>query len=565
MIAPARRAQKRRNVVFLAVVLFLAGPRLAGALERPNILLLLAEDMSARVGAFGDAVAVTPNLDALAAQGVRYDNVFTTAGVCAPSRAALITGIHQNAIGAGHMRSHGFTEANYKAVPPPDVKAFPELLRAAGYFTYVSTKLDYQFSGTNVGQGPFTIWDEESFSANGVSWRMRPAEAPFFGMYAYMETHESGLFPRWGWPRSLVQVIMGAYQSFLHWDGEDVVAPDAVSVPPYYPDTPEVRRDIARHYNNIYTMDRRVGELLAELERDGLAEDTIVIWSTDHGDGLPRAKREVFDSGIRVPMIIRWPEKFRPPDANPGDFDHRLISFVDLAPQILALAGVPVPDVMNGRAFVNAPARKYIFAAKDRMDKWPDRQRAVRDANYKYIRSDRAGTVAAQPLAFRENLSSMRSLWEEWEAGRMNSRQKRWFESRPQEELYDLAADPHELVNLARNPDYVEVLSRLRSALVDWQSRVEDFAREPEQQMAERMWPGGIEPVTPSPVIVRTKDEIRIECESDGASIGFRFDEDAAWNLYVRPIPVSKDPMHIEAKAVRYGWAESEAVEAAWP
>jgi arylsulfatase A-like enzyme len=186
---------------------------MARAAERPNILLLLAEDMSSRVGAFGDVIAVTPNLGALAEQGVRYDNVFTIAGVCAPSRAALITGVHQNAMGAGHMRSHGFAEARYRAVPPPDVKAFPELLRAASYFTYVSSKLDYQFSGTNVGQGPFTIWDEEAFRAASVSWRMRPEGRPFFGMYAYMETHQSGIFPRSGWPRSFVHLVTGIFQT----------------------------------------------------------------------------------------------------------------------------------------------------------------------------------------------------------------------------------------------------------------------------------------------------------------------------------------------------------------
>jgi len=555
----------RELAIAMSALLLLAGPGLAGAAERPNILLLLAEDMSARVGAFGDSVAVTPNLDALAEQGVRYDNVFTTAGVCAPSRAALITGVHQNAFGAGHQRSHGFAEAEYKAVPPPDVKAFPEILRAAGYFTYVSTKLDYQFSGTNVGEGPFTVWDEEAFSASSVSWRMRPADTPFFGMYAYMETHESGLFPRWGWPRSIVHLVMGAFQIFLHWGSQEVVAPRDVGLPPYYPDTPDVRRDIAQHYNNIYTMDLRVGELLAELERDGLAEDTIVIWSTDHGDGLPRAKREVFDSGIRVPMIIRWPDKFRPVDAEPGHLDHRLISFVDLAPQILTLAGVPVPAVMEGRLFIDAPPREYVFAAKDRMDKWPDRQRAVRDANYKYIRNYSVGTVAAKSLAFRENLSSMLSLWTEWEAGRMDANQRRWFESRPEEELYDLNADPYELQNLAENPDHAGALIRLRRALADWQAHVADLASESEPAMAERMWPGGIEPVTSSPSIKRMDGKIQIECASEGASIGYRLHPDEPWQLYTHPIEASENLSNIEAKAVRYGWAESPSVRASWP
>ena len=547
-------------VIPVSLWLLLAMSSMASAADRPNILLLLAEDMSARVGAFGDPVAVTPNLDALAAEGVRYDYVFTTSGVCAPSRAALISGVHQNALGAGHMRSHGFAKARYRAVPPPDVKAFPELLRASGYFTYVASKLDYQFSGTNVGDGPFTIWDEEAFRPSSVSWRMRPPGKPFFGMVAFMETHESALFPRRGWPQSIVHLVMGFLQTWLHWDGKNVVRPDEVEVPPYYPDTPEVRSDIARQYDNIYTMDLRVGELLAELERDGLAEDTIVIWSTDHGDGLPRAKREIFDSGIRVPMIIRWPDRFRPGDAEPGRLDHRLISFVDLAPQILALAGVPVPDVMDGRPFIDTPPRSYVFAAKDRMDEVPDRQRAVRDERYKYIRNHAPGTVAAQPLAFREHLSSMRSLWTEWKEGRLDASQRRWFEPRPEEELYDLAADPHELVNLANSAEHAETLARLRVALETWQTNVPDLATEPEALMAERMWPGGQSPVTARPSITRVGDKVRITCASEGASIGYRVNDDDAWQLYSDPIRLTKNVTRIDAKAVRYGWTESDSI-----
>jgi arylsulfatase A-like enzyme len=550
-----------RNIVTpISLWLLLAMSSMASAADRPNILLLLAEDMSARVGAFGDAVAVTPNLDALAAEGVRYDNVFTTSGVCAPSRAALITGVHQNALGAGHMRSHGFAEAQYRAVPPADVKAFPEHLRASGYFTYVASKLDYQFSGTNVGDGPFTIWDEEAFWPASISWRMRPPGKPFFGMYAFMETHESALFPRRGWPRSVLHLVMGIFQTWLHWDGEEVVRPGEVDVPPYYPDTPEVRSDIARHYNNIYTMDLRVGELLAELERDGLADDTIVIWSTDHGDGLPRAKREIFDSGIRVPMIIRWPDRFRPIDAEPGRLDHRLISFVDLAPQILELAGVAIPDVMDGRPFIDTPPRKYVFAAKDRMDEVSDRQRAVRDDRYKYIRNYAPGSVAAQPLAFRENLLIMRSLWTAWKEGGLDASQRRWFEGRPEEELYDLVADPHELVNLAESADHAETLVRLRGALEAWQTNVADLATEPEALMAERMWPGGKSPVTARPSTTRIGDELRITCTSEGASIGYRINDDDAWQLYTDPIHITKSVTRIDAKAVRYGWAESDAI-----
>jgi arylsulfatase A-like enzyme len=552
----------RIPVVAVAMALTIGLPTVAatGEIERPSILLLVAEDMSLRVGAFGDPVAVTPNLDRLATEGVRYDNVFTAAGVCAPSRAALITGLHPNALGAGHMRSHGFDEAQYKAVPPPQVKAFPERLRAAGYFTYSTTKLDYQFSGTAPGQGPFTIWDAESRSNAGISWKDAPEGARFFGMYAFMETHESGMFQRFGWPRSVVQVVMGLLHSYLHRGVADVVAPEAVELPPYYPDTPEIRQDIARHYNNIHTMDLRVGALLEELERSGRADDTIVIWTTDHGDGLPRAKRELFDSGIRVPMIIRWPEKYRPADAVLGSIDHRLISFVDLGPQILAWAGVRVPETspgaMHGRPFLERTRRDYVYAARDRIDEFPDRQRAVRDHRYKYIHNDYPGMPGVMRTEFRQNLSIMRSLAAEFEAGRMNKVQRLWFEPRGVEELYDLQRDPHEVDNRAADPEYALVLERMRAALAQWQERVPDLGRLDEVDLAERFWPGGVEPSTAVPTFESAAGRIRIATATEGASIGYRFDG-GPWRLYVEPLPRPAKAVSLESKAVRYGWSES--------
>ncbi|GAB3291926.1 sulfatase family protein [Parahaliea aestuarii] len=534
-----------------------------GELPPPNILLLVAEDLSPRIGAFGDVLAVTPNIDQLAARGTRYTRTFTTAGVCAPSRAALITGVHQNTLGAGHMRSHAWPEANYYAVPPAEVKAFPELLRAAGYFTYATAKLDYQFSGTLPGSGPFTIWDAESRRQRGVSWRDRPGTQPFFGMYAFMETHESGLFKRCCWPASPTQLIMGAMQAYLHRGTEDQVAPEAVVVPPYLPDTPEVRGDIARQYNNSISMDRAVGEILAQLRADGLADDTIVIWTTDHGDGLPRGKRELFDTGIAVPMVIYWPERYRPTAVAPGSSDARLISFVDLAPTILALAGVPAPDFIQGRDFLDPAAepRTYIYAARDRLDEWPDRQRAVRDRRYKYLRNYRPQTPGARHLDFRDNLPSMQALWRLLEEGGLNADQRRWFEPRPLEELYDTQVDPHELHNLAGDPAYAAVLQRLRDALSAWQLRVPDRGALPESELAELSWPGGEAPLTAAPLVEMDEVTGRVTMASatPGASLGYRIN-DGPWHLYVEPVVLQRGET-LTAKSVRYGWRESVEVE----
>lgn len=547
---------------FILCLLLLAPCLFGQEPARPNILLLMAEDMSPKVGVFGDGVAVTPNLDRLAAEGIRYPNTFTTAGVCAPSRAAHIIGMHQNTVGAQHMRTSSGGPIKYLAVPPAEVKAYPELLRMAGYYTYTSNKLDYQFSNPRPGTGPFTIWDDEG-SSSDVHWRNRPAGKPFFGFLNFLETHESGIFPRSGWPRSFNHAVMAASHIYAHWGVEEVVSPERVQVPPYYPDTPTVRKDIARQYNNIYTMDLRVGEILQQLEEDRLADSTIVIWTTDHGDGLPRAKRELFDSGIKVPMIIRWPDKFRPVDATPGGLDERLISFVDLGPTILALAGVDVPDFMQGKPFagaVNIVSRQYVYAARDRIDEQPDRQRAVRDTRYKYIRNYMPGTPGVYHLPFRDNQDIMRELWELWEEGKLNAIQRRWFQPRPDEELYNIINDPHEVNNLAGNPDYAEQLMRMRKTLSSWQAGMADLGGISEEDMVKQFWPSLVQPITLDPVLIVDKHTslITIRCPTEGASIGYRQGE-SAWQIYTGPFK-AVEGLNVTAKAVRYGWSESNAV-----
>jgi arylsulfatase A-like enzyme len=542
-------------------LLFPAGASAAEP-KRPNILILLAEDMGPRVGAFGDPVAVTPRIDRLASEGVRYPNTFTTAGVCAPSRAALITGVHQMALGAQHMRSR---QGGYRAVPPPEVKAFPELLRAAGYHTFTNLKLDYQFSEVGPGSGPFTIWDREGRLR--ADWEEREPGQPFFGLVNLPSTHESALFPRTGLPRSVAHFSYQLLYAITFWGHEDVVAPEAVRVPPYYPDTPAVRRTLARHYNNIHKMDEDVGAVLDALERDGLADSTIVIWTTDHGDGLPRAKRELFDSGIRVPMVVRWPAALRPAALAVGSADPRLVSFVDLAPTLLAMAGLPAPDYMVGRDFTSDDAkqqREYVYAAKDRMDEVPDRQRAVRDRRFKYIRNYRPEEPGASHIAYRDHLDIMRELWSLWEDGALDPVAARWFEPRATEEFYDTRSDPHETRNLAREPEHAATLDRLRGALDAWLARTGDLGAIPEPELAERLWPGGVEPVTPPPS-ARVREagagrvRVTLDCSEPGASLGYRIGG-GHWRVYREPLEISVVGTLL-VKAVRYGWRESEEVE----
>ncbi len=551
----ANQPMKRPVRIAALALAFLCLSFAAQAAERPNILLLMAEDMSLRVGAFGDDVAVTPNIDALAAQGVRYPNTFTTSGVCAPSRAAIITGQHQMAFGAQHMRTETRPEGPYRTVPPPQVKGFPEYLRAAGYYTFnAGLKLDVQFSGPLSGSGPFTIWDDDSATAN---WRNRPGNKPFFGYINFLVSHESGVFPPLGTEpvNELHRQTQVMRARFGFPAPARSVDPDAIAVPPYYPDTETVRADMARHYDNIGSMDVQVGAIMRQLREDGLLDDTIVIWTTDHGDGLPRAKRELYDSGIQVPMVIVWPDKWRPDDAEPGALDTRLISFVDLAPTILALAGASVPDHLHGRDIRDGAKRRYVYAARDRIDTVYDRQRAVRDTRFKYIRSWYPDQAGGHKLPYRDVVPMAREMRALYEADDLNADQRRWFEAPGPEQLYDLETDPFELTNLVDDPRYAEDLARLRTALDRWIAKTGDMSTVHENEMVDRFWPGGVQPVTPPPVLQKTNNSVTITNTAPGASIGYRIGG-GPWRLYTGPVPLDPDDT-IEAKAVRYGWAES--------
>jgi N-sulfoglucosamine sulfohydrolase len=528
--------------------------------QRPNILLLMAEDMSPRLGAFGDRVAVTPQLDALAREGVRYTNVFTTAGVCAPSRAAHILGMHQISTGTQHTRSSTRPEGAYYSVPPEQVKAYPELLRAAGYYTYTDQKLDYQFSGPTANTGPNTVWDSEGDS--NPDWRGRAEGQPFFGFRNFLVTHESGVFrPLGSMPESAMHLRMQLARWWL-MDGSPVeqVRPDEVIVPPYYPDTATVRRDLARHYDNIAYMDAEVGGILERLEQDGLADSTIVTWTTDHGDGLPRAKRDLFDSGIKVPMIIRWPAAFRPEGLSPGSLDTRLVSFVDLAPTVLTLAGVDVPAYMQGRDFASPDGvpRDYIYASRDRIDKIMDRQRAVRDRRFKYIRSWYPDQPEGTGLAYRDNVDMVREMRRLYVAGKLDDVQRLWFEPPGEERLFDLERDPHEIQNLSDNPDYAGELQRMRNVLAEWQARVGDWSEESENKMVSRFQPGGKRRQTRPPKVYMKDARILIEPVTPGSSLEYRLDG-GGWHLYTAPFDAGS-AKEIEARAVRYGWQESDIV-----
>ena len=519
----------------------------AATTERPNILLLVAEDLSPRIGAYGDAVARTPNLDELAKRATRYTRAFTTAGVCAPSRAALITGQHQISFGGHHMRTSTGPLGEFYAQPASGVRAFPELLRQHGYFTFTDRKLDYQFSGILAHSGPFSIWDAEN--ASDTAWRDRDPDQPFFGLINFFETHESGVMRPTGPANSEVHARTQAMRAQLV--AAEVTPPEDVVVPPYYPDTETVRSDIARHYNNVHKMDERVGAILAALEADGLRDSTIIIWTSDHGDGLPRAKRELYDSGLHVPMLIARPEH---PNS---DVDDRLVSFVDLAPTILRWAGIEPPSYHHGQP-IDGNKRRYIYASRDRIDEIADRQRAVRDVRYKYIRSYYPELPGGHKLAYRDNLDMVREMRSQHLSGELNPAQNKWFEANGAEQLYDLKLDPHELINLAQIEDYAPIRKRLSTALDRFLDARGDLGNTPEAQLKTQWTNQGEVPTTAPPVATVKDGSVHLHHPA-GASIGYRISPDGRWRLYTTPLTLSQGAS-VEAKAVRYGWRESSIV-----
>jgi N-sulfoglucosamine sulfohydrolase len=515
---------------------------------KPNILWITCEDMSPRLGCYGDTLSRTPIIDKLSTEGIRYTNAYSVSGVCAPSRSCLITGMYPTTIGSMHMRTMTRTSSiakitdpellaipTYEAVPAPEVRCFPEYLRAAGYYCTNNSKKDYQFIE------PVTTWDESSSKAH---WRNRKPGQPFFAVFNIGTTHESQVWSRANDP--------------------SYTKPEDVEVPPYYPDSPIIRKDIARHYDNIALMDAQVGDILSQLKEDGLMDNTIIFFYSDHGDGLPRAKRWIYDSGIKVPLIIRYPD---------GQFSgmatDELVSFLDFAPTVLSLAGIEVPAYIQGKAFAGAQKtapREYIYCAHDRMDPAMENRRGVRDKRFKYIRNYMQDRPYVQFLPYRDQMELMQELFRYEREGLLNETQALWFrKTKPDEELYDTKNDPWEVKNLADDPKYKDVLERLRKAHLKWKEETWDWGNIPETELIKRLWPpDGIQPTTAQPAF-RTKElvngqiELEIVSGTNGASIGYMHDNDEKWQVYHTPLKLSK-PVKIKAIAHRIGFKPSNEV-----
>lgn len=430
--------------------------------DRPNILWITSEDNSPYLGCYGDAFATTPTLDKLADEGFRYTNAYANCPVCAPARNTIITGVYAASNGNEQMRS---TYPKSESVIP-----YPELLRKAGYYCTNNVKTDYNFAGDYN-----SIWDECSRTAH---WKNTPDGKPFFAIFNLLTTHESQLFPF-------------IPNEELRHKPEDVV------LPPYHPDTEEMRHDWAQYYDKVQDMDAQVGDLLKELEESGLADNTIVFYYADHGGVLARSKRYIFQTGTWVPFIVRIPEKYKQffPAEKPGDAVDRNISFVDLAPTLLSIVGAEKPDYMQGNAFLgNAvePEPEYVHLTRARMDERVDMSRAVRDKKYRYIRNYMPFRIYMQHLAYLFNARSAQSWEDYYLAGKCNDMQSRAFQTKPVEELYDTENDPYEVNNLADDPAYKEVLERMRKENSRWMKEIRDVGLIPETEYTKRAGDGSM-------------------------------------------------------------------------
>ena len=444
--------------LFVAIILFnLSGCREKAPEELPNILWLTSEDNSPLLGCYGDEFATTPNLDRLASGGFLYTHAYANAPVCAPARNTILTGVYANSSGNQQMRS-------YYPISEK-IKPYPMYLHQLGYYCTNNSKTDYNTNSIDKNE----IWDESSGKAH---YKNRAEGQPFFAVFNSTISHES----------SIHKSIPNA--ELRH-------NPEEVPIPPYHPATPEMKHDWAQYYDKVEDMDTWVGEKLKELEELGLKENTIVFYYADHGGVLARSKRYLYDTGTRVPFIVHIPEKYKYlfPEENPGETINRMISFVDLAPTLLSITGITIPEYMQGNAFLGNQKTgdpEYAYMFRGRMDEYYDMSRAVCDAKYRYIKNYMPYRIYGQHLEYLWRAPSIGSWEQAYLNGECNETQSVFWNTKPVEELYDTENDHWEINNLANDPAYQEVLKRMRAVNEKWITNILDAGFIPEADLIDR-------------------------------------------------------------------------------
>lgn len=424
--------------------------------KRPNIMLLVAEDTGRHHGCYGDPVGHTPNIDRLATEGARYTNAFSTYPVCAPSRGGLACGKIAFSQGFHHMRS--------RLLKPP--RLFTENLREAGYYVNWANKIDFNY------EPPESFADDRSNWFDDLANGNLP-DQPWLLYHNFEVTHESTMWPE-KWEEKVKPFI----------SDEERCDPNDVPVPPYLPDTPEVRQDIARYYEALARQDQLVGQALDALEKSGQRDNTIVIYLSDHGRGLIREKRFPYDAGIHLPLIVRG-AGFTERDS----VENELVSWLDIAPTILSLCDAKPINDAQGRIFWGPEAQPepdYVFAARDRMGPAFDRVRCSRSRKYLYMRNDFPELPHAGGSDYMDKQLTTQSAREEHASGRLDEAQQLWFvESKPNEELYDCEADPDNIHNLADDPSFTDTLNSHREALAQFIDRVGDLGLRSERELID--------------------------------------------------------------------------------
>ncbi|MBM4017556.1 MAG: sulfatase [Planctomycetes bacterium] len=434
-----------------------AAPEAPG--KRLNVLWVMSEDISPDIGCYGTPLVHTPNLDRLAAEGTRFAHAFCTAPVCSPSRSAMITGMYQTTIGAHHHRSH--RKDGYRL--PEGVRLITDHLRDAGYYTCNVTTAAPGVRGS--GKTDFNFQCEKPF--DGTDWKDRKEGQPFFAQLSLGVTHRS-----WAGARAW------AKQAGL------LVDPDKVKVPPYYPDLPLVRDDWAHYLDSMGCMDDQAGKIIQRLKDEGLYDSTVIFFIGDNGRCDVRGKQWLYEGGISIPLIVRWPGVTRP-----GTVSNDLVLAIDISATILAIAGVDVPPRMEGQVFLGPgarPPREFVVAARDRCDETVDRIRCVRTKKWKYIKNFMPERPYTQPNAYKERSYPVLNFMKQLQAeGKLSAVQALFMApTRPPEELYDLEADPYEVSNLAARPEHQETLKSLRAILEKWIKDTDDKGQYPEKPEA---------------------------------------------------------------------------------
>lgn len=512
---------KYLSVLIGALSAWLCSP--VPAADRPNILWITSEDNGPELGCYGDAYAVTPNLDALAKRSLRYTSASSTAPVCAPARTTVISGIYPPASGSEHMRSMTKLPGNFRL--------FPAYLREVGYYCTNNSKEDYNLEKRG------DEWDESSRQGH---WKKRADGQPFFAVFNFTISHESQI-------RNAID------------EKDQIHDPAKAPIPAYHPDTPELRRDWAQYYDRLTMMDRECGAALRELEEAGLAEDTIVFYWGDHGSGMPRHKRWPYHSGLHVPLMMHFPEKWRhlaPADYAPGGTSDRLVGFVDLAPTMLSIVGIEPKEWMQGHAFAGkyqTGAPEFSYGFRGRMDERYDLLRTVMDQRYIYLRNYMPHRIYGQYIDYMFQTTSTRVWHDLHQAGKLNEAQSRFWEKKPAEELYDLETDPDEVNNLVGSPEHEAILTRMRKAHRDWVLEVRDVGFLPEAEIHARAVEG-------VPYDYGHSDAYDLETILDAAQL--------ATSLKAEDLPAMVKLLEHEESAVRYWGAtgllchESAGVEA---